>query len=593
MNKRTTVLVFSLIAVLAAGYLLLKHLVPQLSLSNSSSVTLNSQGDSSANKQQQLDNSTPPNINRPNGLQIKVVDSENSGIHQADILINVAYELNCNVNQAFELTDTTKALVSDEDGNAFYNFNSNTNNNNACWLINISKQGYRDVTNVVPVNTHSIELTLTNAEESTDEKFNITGVVLDPLRQPVSQASITAHYLVHSERFPLGEGCESIFSNKEALTQSNNRGLFFLPILKADDDNLDIENDIDLCVKAQHPSWRQSDYQRITLDRNRLLKLFAENNSQAGSETAQFQLMLNNPISVSGVVVDSLGKALPNVPLGLQNVLAPDRNPSATKSDEQGRFVFPNIEKGAYQLVSLDNGFAISSPSDDIAVNNNTYNIEAVVFPVETIQGRVLTSGGDPLSGAAVEVRNPFATAASTTQTTTNQDGNFALPSHHLNPTLLQTLQTTEQYFNIANQEEIANILCLSVSHHEFASYSETLNLNKLTSDNYSLSPIYMQSASVEVTGSVLDANGAGTAATLTFSPLINATNQTPTESGIPNCDTILPSRKITTNNVGEFNIYLDELGSYQVTIETDKVWGKKTVVDIQNAVSEITLQID
>jgi protocatechuate 3,4-dioxygenase beta subunit len=153
-------------------------------------------------------------------------------------------------------------------------------------------------------------------------------------------------------------------------------------------------------------------------------------------ESLEWPLELDRGVDVDGQVSDAQGRPLVDVGLTLMRKSGqlPQPTDERTRSDEQGRFAFPNLPAGTYVVRGEACG-CVAGLSEPVTLEpgREPPEIALVLQPAGAITGRLLDADGRPLSGRKVTAQGtPEDGAAAPRSARTDTAGRFAL--HDLAP---------------------------------------------------------------------------------------------------------------------------------------------------------------
>jgi hypothetical protein len=135
----------------------------------------------------------------------------------------------------------------------------------------------------------------------------------------------------------------------------------------------------------------------------------------------------DKPARLDGTITDSqTGAPVVRAHVSLQGN-APDRTSRryGATSGADGKFTFPDVEPGRYTLQATRTGFVEGMlPKIELKAGDSRSSADMRLIPTGAIVGRVIAPNGEPLLGAAVEVRNAADLVAFRT---TDEQGEFRL----------------------------------------------------------------------------------------------------------------------------------------------------------------------
>ena len=555
-----------------------------------------------------------PNPTTSNNRQIigRVRNSAGAGIDAADVLINVAANQSSDSCQfpinEFELNDNTHILQTNSQGEFALALASAED----CLVINVAKEGYSDSLNTYTASQQNLEIVML-------EQKRVSGRVYDPNGQAIAGATVKVWFNQRSFIASPTSACSEVQESTVQTTVTNQRGEF----------DVLLAQDVNYCLVASHPNWASSEPQWVNINLDLVVTVpsaqtiedvrrnteIVERHRQAkglpdqavilvtitleefleagqawldGSPQLDVDVFLNPTLSLNGLVQDNRGNSAPNIRLTLQRQNdSSDKKTYTTESDVSGHFMFADIDTGTYRLTSPNPRIAIAEPADDFVIDETMIDFPVQIFSASLITGRVVNANGEAIENAAVMVRSPFATSASTTEATTDPTGNFTLSSHHLNPQVLDTKAMAATFLEDNSDESNALELCLEVNHPQQGQFRRSLQITDLNTDIH-LDTIFMRDPPIQLRGKVFNRIGNPTAANLVFRSQVP-----PSSANMPTCADLQEEYPLATNRNGEFVVRLNQLGAYEVEINTDDVWQKKIAVDVRDPAGVLELRLD
>jgi Carboxypeptidase regulatory-like domain len=140
-------------------------------------------------------------------------------------------------------------------------------------------------------------------------------------------------------------------------------------------------------------------------------------------------VVLEPGATITGTVTDSGGVAIDGVAVTLENAALGSVNSAdhkSTKTDTAGKYSFPNVAAGNYNLEAWTDGFGRTRVPNLNISGRDEINQDIVLSAAHLIAGRVITSDGKPVEGATVNAYgNASAAQATRSRTRTDENGEF------------------------------------------------------------------------------------------------------------------------------------------------------------------------
>jgi len=419
-----------------------------------------------------------------------------------------------------------------------------------------------------------------DSEEAKSEvpaPIRLQGQVVDPYGKGVDHAVVeiwSMDYTIGSAKSPDGareSGDEAALCNTKKTgtfvrIETQAQGMFVA--------SLTGENDY--CVRARHGHWSASLSQPIAPRNGRLLIL-----------------QLNQPLSLTGYVVDSDKRPLPNVVLKLTNRVGPsDAQFRSTQSDAAGKFELHQLDPGSYE-VTIQERYAVAQPREIVILPRRPPNDLIIkLYQVVRIRGRIVGSDGEPVMNVSVTARSPYDPDLILGQASSNAQGMFDLPSSHLSPVAL-TMQRMVVGTTMSDGRERPTTLPLQANPAclEFSDKSLRANMVAVTSteETVDIGTVYMRRRNSPVRGEVRDRDGRLIAAELTF-------KYVPDTPRLADCSQFPFVLQLATTDDGAFKVELPLPGRFQVQVvprEVEYTPAQTIETVVEAGVTSISLQLE
>jgi hypothetical protein len=328
------------------------------------------------------------------------------------------------------------------------------------------------------------------------------------------------------------------------------------------------EEKIDHCLQAIHGQWTRSE--RVWVDR----------------ETSSIKLILQSPLNFSGTVHDTDNNPVAGLTLMLTRLFGESGNPITTSTQTEGQFEFASIDSGSYQLEVQGNRYALPNLAEEIVIRDSIEDYSIAVFALSLLHGRIVNDNGQPVEGVIITARSPFATNQSSTQATSNDKGEFELPSRHQSPQVRDMHKLAQSFLNDSEEEVSLNTVCLDFYHPNYQRLQRGV---EAPGSALNLDTVFLSQAPVTVRGRISNYRGDGTKAKLIFRFQAKNDDNNP----IPRCDDLAFERQTETTEKGEFQINLDQLGDYEIEAESSTYWRKKINITIGSSSDYLDLQVE
>lgn len=464
---------------------------------------------------------------------------------------------------SFDLDAHTGAVQSNERGR-FDIPRPGSQGEHNCLHLNASKEGY--VATVVSLDLDTFADTI---ELELEKHETIRGRVTTPGGRAMEGATVRSWIGNAGEVLSKKtEPCDVVDYNSLVSAQSVDDGNF----------SLGIAGDNQFCLQASHPDWASSSRQLISSDE---------------AKTSEFNLTLEFPTEVAGRAVDQDGMPVPNLALELRPLgNAPDSGPVVSYTGSAGEFVFRELNAADYELHSTNDDYAVAKPKEiSLKSGESLSDLKVSVFPVTTITGRLVDNRGNPLSAAQVSTRSPYLPELSTTSALSDDSGRFEVKTEHRSDTVRDMLRMANEFSEddtAANNEDRPPLVCISFYHPQFRSDDLSVTVSDASLD---IGTVYMDEPQLTISGSVENHRGEPTEAQLTFS-YVDSRRNSRSEPPL-RCRESTSSRKIQSDEQGEFGLHLDRPGRYEVEVKTDRYKPRRVEVDVRSNGDVIDIKLD